>query len=92
MMGRQSGQMSMVIPDIVKSISRDHLLRKINQMASFDFIYDLVALYYPTNGRPFVDPVSIFKMLLVGYFYDIKSECQIVQEIQLHNSPQVEWG
>ena len=65
MMGRQSGQMSMVILDIAELIPRDHLLRKINQMVSFDFIYDLVAPYYPANGRPSVDPVSMFKMLLV---------------------------
>ena len=83
MMGRQSGQMSMVILDIAELIPRDHLLRKINQMISFDFIYDLVAPYYPANGRPSVDPVSMFKMLLVGYLYGIKSERRLVQEIQL---------
>ena len=84
MMGRQSGQKSMVILDIAELIPRDHLLRKINQMVSFDFIYDLVAPYYPANGRPSVDPVSMFKMLLVGYLYGIKSERQLVQEIQLN--------
>ena len=84
MMGRQSGQMSMVILDIAELIPRDHLLRKINQMVSFDFIYDLVAPYYPANGRPSVDPVSMFKMLLVGYLYGIKSERRLVQEIQLN--------
>lgn len=83
MMGRQSGQMSMVILDIAELIPNDHLLRKINQPVSFDFIYDLVAPYYPANGRPSVDPVSMFKMLLVGYLYGIKSERRLVQEIQL---------
>ncbi len=67
MMGRQSGQMSMIILDLSELIPENHLLRKIDQMISFDFIYDLVAPYYPTNGRPSVDPVSMFKMLLVGY-------------------------
>lgn len=57
MMGRQSGQISMLILDIEELIPENHLLRKINQMISFDFIYDLVASYYPTNGRPSVDPV-----------------------------------
>ena len=84
MMGRQSGQMSMVILDIAEWIPRDHLLRKINQMVSFDFIYDFLAPYYPANGRPSVDPVSMFKMLLVGYLYGIKSERRLVQEIQLN--------
>ena len=84
MMGRQSSQMSMVILDIAELIPSDHLLRKINQIVSFDFIYDLVAPYYPANGRPSVDPVSMFKMLLVGYLYGIKSERRLVQEIQLN--------
>ena len=65
-MGRQSGQMSMVILDLSELIPENHLLRKINQIISFDFIYDLVAPYYPANGRPSIDPVSMFKMLLVG--------------------------
>ena len=72
MMGRQSGQMSMIILDLSELIPENHLLRKINQMISFDFIYDLVAPYYPANGRPSVDPVSMFKMLLVGYLYGVK--------------------
>ena len=84
MMGRQSGQMSMIILDLSALIPENHLLRKINQMISFNFIYDLVAPYYPTNGRPSVDPVSMFKMLLVGYLYGVKSERRLVQEVQLN--------
>lgn len=84
MMGRQSGQMNMVILDLLELIPENHLLRKINQIISFDFIYDIVAPYYPSNGRPSVDPVSMFKMLLVGYLYGIKSERRLVQEVQLN--------
>ncbi|WP_418623071.1 hypothetical protein [Waltera sp.] len=56
----------MLILDIEEMIPENHLLRKINQLVSFDFIYDIAAPYYPDNGRPSVDPVSMFKMLLVG--------------------------
>ena len=52
MMGRQSGQMSMVILDLSELIPENHLFRKINQIISFNFIYDIVAPYYPSNGRP----------------------------------------
>ena len=51
MMGRQSGQMSMVILDLSELIPENHFLRKINRIISFDFIYDIVAPYYPSNGR-----------------------------------------
>ena len=81
MMGRQSGQMSMLVLDIAEPISENHLLGRINQLVSFDFIYDFAAPYYPANGRPSVDPVSMFKMLLVGYLYGIKSERRLVQKL-----------
>ena len=35
-------------------------------------------------AAPSVDPVSMFKMLLVGYLYGVKSECHLVQEVQLN--------
>ena len=84
MMGHQSRQMAMVFVDIESLIPETHLLRKIERMVSFDFIYDLLAPYYPATGRPSVDPVSMFKMLLIGYLYGIKSERRLVEEVQLN--------
>ena len=84
MMGRQSRQMAMIFVDIESLIPETHLLRKIERMVSFDFIYDLLAPYYPATGRPSVDPVSMFKMLLIRYLYGIKSERRLVEEVQLN--------
>ena len=84
MMGRQSRQMAMLFVDIESLIPETHLLRKIERMVSFNFIYDLLAPYYPATGRPSVDPVSMFKMLLIGYLYGIKSERRLVEEVQLN--------
>ena len=39
MMGRQSRQMSMIFVDIESLIPENHLLRKVDRMVSFDFIY-----------------------------------------------------
>ena len=83
MMGRQSRQMAMVFVDMESLIPENHLLRKVDSMVSFDFIYDLLAPYYPATGRPSVDPVSMFKMLLIGYLYGIKSERRLVEEVRL---------
>lgn len=55
-------------------------------MISFDFIYDLVAPYSPANGRPSVDPASMFTMLLVGNLYGVKLECRLVQEVQMNSA------
>ena len=57
MMGRQSRQMAMIFVDIESLIPETHLLRKIERMISFDFIYDLLAPYYPATGSPSVNPV-----------------------------------
>ena len=84
MLGHQSRQMAMLFVDIESLIPETHLLRKIERMVSFDFIYDLLAPYYPATGRPSVDPVSMFKMLLIGYLYGIKSERRLVEEVQLN--------
>lgn len=74
MMGRRSRQIGVQIVEVETMIPQKHLLRKIDRMIRFEFIYELLALYYPSNRRPLVDPVSMFKMLLVGYLYGIKSE------------------
>ena len=66
--------MALIFVDIESLIPETHLLRKSERMVSFNFIYDLLAPYYPATGRPSVDPVSMFKMLLIGYLYGIKSE------------------
>ena len=84
MMGRRSGQVGMQIVDVEMMIPQNHLLRKIDRMVEFEFIYELLAPYYPSNGRPSVDPVSMFKMLLVGYLYGIKSERRLVEEVRLN--------
>ena len=48
----------------------------------FSFIYDLCApLYCTGNGRPAIDPEVLFRMLLVGYLYGIKSEARLEDEI-----------
>ncbi len=63
-------------------IPEDHLLRKVDRAVDFRFIYDLCApLYCADNGRPAIDPEILFRMLLVGYLYGIKSEARLEEEI-----------
>ena len=49
MMGRRSGQIGMQIVDMEMMIPQNHLLRKIDRMVGFEFIYELLAPYYPSN-------------------------------------------
>ena len=84
MMGHQSRQMEMIFVDIESLIPETHLLRKIERMVSFDFIYDLLAPYYPATGRPSVDPVSMFKMLLIGYLYSKAKKAAKTEDRQVY--------
>ena len=63
----------------------DHLLRKIDKAIDFTFIYDKVKnLYCLDNGRPAIDPVLLFKMLMIGYLHGIRSERQLVKEVEVN--------
>jgi len=66
-------------------VPQDHILRKIDKYIDFSFIDDLVKdLYCHDNGRPAVGPKIIVKMLLLGYLFGIRSERQIVREVQVN--------
>lgn len=66
-------------------VPADHLLRKIDKTINFDFIHDLVKdLYCPDNGRPALDPTLMFKLLFIGYLYGVRSERQLIREVQVN--------
>ena len=78
-------QMNLVIME--QMVPEDHLLRKVDRAVDFSFIYDLCApLYCADNGRPAIDPEILFRMLLVGYLYGIKSEARLEEEINYSGS------
>ena len=53
-------------------VPQDHLLRKIDKVVDFSYIYELVKdLYCADNGRPSCDPVVLFKMVLIQHIYGI---------------------
>ena len=73
-------QMDLVI--LEQMIPEDHLLRRIDEAVDFSFIHDLCApLYCENNGRPAIEPEILFRMLIVGYLYGIKSEARLEEEI-----------
>ena len=55
-------------------VPQDHLLRKIDCAVDFTHIYDFVEdIYCADNGHPSVDPVVLFKMVLIQHLYGIPS-------------------
>lgn len=78
-------QNSMELVMIENLVPKDHLLRKIDKHIDFTFIYNLVEdLYCLNNGRPSIDPVMLFKMMLIGYLYGIRSERRLTEEIKVN--------
>jgi transposase len=65
-------------------VPQDHLLRQIYEAIDFSFIYPLARPYYSHTGQPSVDPVVLFKTLLVGFLYGITSERRLMREIQVN--------
>lgn len=79
---RQHTLEMVILEDLVPA---DHLLRKIDKYIDFEFIRDKVRhLYCDNNGRPAVDPVLLFKMLFIGYLFGVRSERQLVREVQVN--------
>lgn len=78
---------SVCIEDLVHP---NHPLRKIQKYIDFSFILDLVRPYYcEDNGRPSADPIALFKMLLIGYLFGIRSERQL--EMEVHSNVAYRW-
>ncbi len=66
-------------------VPKDHLVRKIDKAIDFEFIRDEVAhLYCANNGRPAVDPVRLFKIMLLGYIFGIPSKRKLIKEIEVN--------
>ena len=84
MMGRQSSQMEIAIVDLSEIVPTTHLLKKIDSLVDFSFIYEKAENLYSSQGRPSIDPVLLVKMLLIGYLYGIKSERKLEEEVSLN--------
>ena len=84
MLGKKDIQMSLVLLSLDDMIPEKHLLKKIDHNVDFQFIYEVAAPYYSTQGCPSIDPVIMVKMILVGFLYGIKSERRLIEEIQLN--------
>ena len=71
-----------VITDIDALVPKDHLLRKVEKMMDYDWLYERLDPYYcHDNGRPGIDPVVLIKMVLIQHLYGIPSLRQTHQRI-----------
>ena len=74
-----SGIYDLVVP-------KDNMLRKINELIDFSFVYDeLLDKYYINNGRNDIDPIRMFKYLLLKSIFNL-SDVDIVERSKYYMS------
>lgn len=68
-------------------VPQDHLLRKVESLVDFSFIRDEVKdLYCLDNGRPSIDPVVLFKLVLINYMYGLNSMRRTIRESEVNTA------
>jgi len=85
MLTRNNGKQDKFIVTTLESLmSADHFLRDLDEHIDFSFIYSKVSHLYSNTGRPSIDPVTLIKMLLLGFLYGIDSERKLVKDIEVN--------
>ena len=80
---KKDARRDVVFVDIDALVPKDHLLRKIEKIMDYDWLYERLDPYYcHDNGRPGRDPVVLIKMVLIQHLYGIPSLRQTYQRIQ----------
>lgn len=71
-----------IIIDIDSLVPADHLLRKIEKVMDYEWMYERLAPYYcHDNGRTGTDPVVLIKMVLIQHLFGIPSLRQTYERI-----------
>jgi transposase len=71
----------LVAVSLEELVPQDHFYRHVQKVLDLSFVYDLVRESYAIVGRPSVDPVVFFKLQLVMFFEDIRSERLLMRQV-----------
>ena len=84
----ERGKMDRGVIEIVgidSLVPETHLLRQIDRAVDFNRLYGMVEeLYCEDNGRPSIDPVVLFKMVLIQHLYGLPSLRRTAEEVSLN--------
>ena len=82
---RKDSRRELVITDLDALVPQDHLLRKIEKVMDYEWLYERLDPYYcHDNGRPGTDPVVLIKMVLLQHLYGIPSLRQTHRDIRVN--------
>ena len=75
---RKDARSEAIIVDLEALVPQDHLLRKIEKVMDYDWLYERLDPYYcHDNGRPGTDPVVLIKMVFIQHLFGILSPSNI---------------
>ena len=84
---RKDARHEPIIVDLEALVPKEHLLRKIEKVMDYEWLYERLDPYYcHGNGRPGTDPVVLVKMVLIQHLFGIPSLRQTYREIQVNNA------
>ena len=84
---RKDARHELIIVDLEALVPKEHLLRKIEKVMDYEWLYERLDPYYcHDNGRPGTDPVVLVKMVLIQHLFGIPSLRQTYREIQVNNA------
>jgi transposase len=75
---------SIILATLESLVPEDHMVRKLEAAIDWRFIYPLVGPLYSEIGRPSVDPVVLFKMILINYCFGYNSMRKTCREIEVN--------
>ena len=82
---KRDSRKEIVMVDVEALVPQDHLLRKIEKVMDYDWLYERLRPYYcENNGRPGTDPVVLIKMVLIQHLFGIPSLRQTHRDIQVN--------
>lgn len=86
MQGKQRLQQALFVAiDLETFIPKEHRLRRIDRVLDFSCVPRLTKHCYSRHrGRTSIDPVVFFKMQILKYFYGIKSDRQLCEDIHVN--------
>jgi transposase len=83
MMGTKIRSFEPLPPDVSleELVPKDNFYRRLEERLSLSFVREMVGPLYARDGRPSVDPEVFFKLQLVMFFENVRSERQLMRVV-----------
>ena len=73
-----------VLLSLETAVPHNHFYRHLERTLDLTFVRDLVADVYASSGRPSIDPVVFFKLHLIMFFENLRSERKLIEIASLN--------